>query len=242
MKISIVSDIHGNLEAFTRVLADIERNATDTIISLGDNIGYGPDSEQVMALIRSLKIPTVMGNHELGLIDPGFFVTWFNHLAYESLQKTIHTLSPASLHSIPELPNTLIAHGCRFVHGFPPDQVATYLFEASDQEIKAAFEKFNERLCFIGHTHKLVLIGFNGDRLTRENMRRGKIPLDPQQRYIVCVGSVGQPRDRTNHAKYVIWDDETGCLNVRYVSYDYVSVANRIIKAGLPQAHADSLY
>ena len=80
MKIAIVSDVHGNLEAFTQVLADIQHNDIDTIISLGDNIGYGPDSEQVMALIRSLEIPALMGNHELALIDPAFFLSWFNHL------------------------------------------------------------------------------------------------------------------------------------------------------------------
>ncbi len=241
MKLAVVSDIHGNLEAFKQVLADIEQAGVETIISLGDNIGYGPESEKVMALIRSRKIPSIMGNHELALLDPSY-LRWFNPLARESLNITSRTLSDATRHDIFALPKTLTEHNCRFVHGFPPDFITTYLFEVSKPEIEHALAQLKERLCFVGHTHKLELIGFDGDQLTRTRLKQGTIELDPQQRYIINSGSVGQPRDATNHAKYVIWDTATNRLEVRFVPYDHVSVAIKIITAGLPSVHADRLY
>ena len=241
MRLAVVSDIHGNLEALKQVLADIEQNNVDTIISLGDNIGYGPDSEQVMALLRSKAIPSIMGNHELAVIDPSY-LSWFNPLARESMDKISPTLSSASLKSIPGLPQYLSEHNCRFVHGFPPDLVTTYLFEMSHQKIQQAFDAFDERLCFIGHTHRLELIGFDGEQLKRALLSQDTVTLDPQQRYIVNAGSVGQPRDATNHAKYIIWDAETDRLEVRYIEYDHVSVAIKIVTAGLPKAHAERLY
>ncbi len=114
--------------------------------------------------------------------------------------------------------------------------------KVSEPKIEQALDTLKERLCFVGHTHKLELIGFDGDQLMRSRLTQGTIALDPQQRYIINSGSVGQPRDATNHAKYIIYDAATDCLDVRFVPYDHVSVAIKIIAAGLPSAHADRLY
>ena len=92
MKIAILSDIHANLEAFNEVLADIAKSNVDSSICLGDMIGYGPDPEAVVTKIRSLEIPTIMGNHELAIVDPRY-LEWFNPLARESIQKTVPMLS-----------------------------------------------------------------------------------------------------------------------------------------------------
>ena len=69
MRIAVISDIHGNLEAFKEVLADIDRSRVDGLACLGDNIGYGPEPEQVINLLRERDIPCVMGNHELAVIE-----------------------------------------------------------------------------------------------------------------------------------------------------------------------------
>ena len=241
MRIAVLSDIHGNLEAFEQVLADIEPLEIDEIVSLGDNIGYGPDSEPVMALMRRKEIPSTLGNHELALLDPSY-LSWFNPLARESLDKIGRTLSDTSRQGLSDLPKSRVVHDCRFVHGFPPDLVTTYLFEVSPVKIQKTFNAMSERLCFVGHTHRLELIEFDGDQVSRSMLMQGPIQLDSQKRYIINAGSVGQPRDTTNHAKYVIWDQSTDCLDVRFVAYDYVSVAIKIVTAGLPKAHAERLY
>ena len=72
MRMAVISDIHGNLEAFKQVLMDIGKSNIDDTICLGDNIGYGPEPEQVVAMIKDHNIPTVMGNHELAVIDQNY--------------------------------------------------------------------------------------------------------------------------------------------------------------------------
>ena len=92
MRLAVISDIHGNLEALKRVFSDIEQSNADDIVCLGDMIGYGPDPEAVVDMIRARNILTLMGNHELTVSDPGF-LKFFNHLARKSLEKTVSLLS-----------------------------------------------------------------------------------------------------------------------------------------------------
>ena len=88
MRIAIVSDIHGNLDAIKSVLSDIDQSRVDAIFSLGDNIGYGPEPQQVVELLQKRNIPSVIGNHELALADERI-LEFFNPLARQSIQKTI---------------------------------------------------------------------------------------------------------------------------------------------------------
>jgi len=241
MRLAVISDIHGNLEAFTRVLTDIEHSGVDDIVCLGDIVGYGPDPEAVVDRIRARHIVTLMGNHELGVSDPGF-LKYFNPLARQSLEKTIPLLSGESLRFLGRLKHSRIRYTCRFVHGFPPDSVRTYLFQVSDGTIKSVFEKITENLCFIGHTHLPAIVAFDGRSVLRRGFEKGRIALDRNRRYIINVGSVGQPRDGDNHAKYAIWDSDKGQLELRYVSYDIGTVAAKITALGFPEAHARRLW
>lgn len=241
MRIAVIADIHGNLDAFKCVLADMPSAAVDTVYSLGDNIGYGPQPEEVLALIRHHGIPSVMGNHELAIADP-VILRWFNPTARTSLEWTRDMLSEMSRADILKLPTVLTAQQCRFVHGFPPDSPITYLFQVGDNALKQAFANITERLCFIGHTHELLMFSFDGKHLQRHDLARGEITLDPARRYLINTGSVGQPRDGNNNAKYVIWDTITGCLDIRFVPYDIASVVKKIEVAGLPESLAKRLW
>jgi len=240
MRIAVISDIHGNLEAFLEVLGDIQQSSVDEIICLGDIIGYGPNPEEVIQKVRELDIPTVMGNHELAVLDRKA-LKWFNPVARTSLKKTIQFLSEDSIRYIRELPLSIVSHGCRFVHGFPPDSVRTYLFQISDEELFDALKEMNEMICYIGHTHMLKLIQFDGDSVTKNPLKEGVTNIDTELRYIINIGSVGQPRDGNNKAKYVIWDTDKNRLELKYIPYDFKSVAERIITKGLPEAHARRL-
>jgi predicted phosphodiesterase len=241
MKIAIVSDIHGNLDAFEQVLADMDRQQVDRIISLGDNIGYGPESDSVVKKIQEQNIPSVMGNHELAIIEPKY-LNWFNPPAQESLEKTLDLLSDESISFISKLKSHLVSDGCRFVHGFPPDSPLTYLFQVSEARMQKALEELTERLCFIGHTHTLDLISFNSHHLENEHLSKGLHKLDDNKKYIINVGSVGQPRDENNKSKYVIWDASNTILEVRYVPYDIAAVVQKIQNIGLPEVHAQRLW
>lgn len=241
MKIAILSDIHANLEAFNEVLADIAKSNVDSSICLGDMIGYGPDPEAVVTKIRSLEIPTIMGNHELAIVDPRY-LEWFNPLARESIQKTVPMLSRASVEFITGLQRYTVRNEARFVHGFPPDSVITYLFQIEEPAFCNIFEKMEQSLCFVGHTHKMEIVSFGGGVVMRGPLKKGKIALSTAKKHIINVGSVGQPRDGNNNAKYVIWDTMDQTIEIKYIPYHIARVTNKIIEAGLPESHAHRLW
>ncbi len=241
MRLAAISDIHGNLDALIRVIADIEASGVNRIVCLGDMIGYGPEPEAVVETIRERRIPSLMGNHELAVLDPES-LNGFNPLARQSLEKTIPLLSPETIRYIRRLAYFRIFRTCRFVHGFPPDSPRTYLFTVSDGRLKTAFEALAEDLCFLGHTHVPAVVGFDGRSIYRKRLRPGITQLHPDRKYMINVGSVGQPRDGDRHAKYVIWDSDTHHLELRCVSYDIASVAGKIMAMGLPEAHARRLW
>jgi len=237
MRIAVISDIHGNATAFREVLKDIELNEIDRIFCLGDNIGYGPEPEMVVNLLQDRQIPSVIGNHELAVNKPNF-LRWFNPIARKSLEKTVSFLTPPALGYIAGLPEMIVHDRCRFVHGFPPDSPTLYLFEMTTDDIREAMEKMTEWICFIGHTHELLMLEWDGERVERKTLGRHNVTLDPDLKYIINVGSVGQPRDGNKDAKYVVWDNAKNELEVKFVPYDVTDTVNKIYKAGLPEQHA----
>ena len=240
MTLAIISDVHGNHEALCRVLDDIDDRGIDDIFCLGDCIGYGPDPEEVIEAVRARNIPALLGNHELAARDRAS-LSWFNPRARLSLEITVAMLSLASLNYIQKLPSSVTRDDVRFVHGFPPDSVHTYLFQKSDFELTATFNQMAERICFVGHTHDLEIIEFTGRRIKRWPLVPGSSLLNPEYRYIINVGSVGQPRDGSNKAKYVLWDKDDNRIEVRAIPYDIDTVVSKIKARGLPEEHAERL-
>jgi predicted phosphodiesterase len=241
MRIAVISDIHGNLNALRRVLDDIESQRAEDIVCLGDTVGYGPEPEECLSLVRERGIAMVMGNHEQALEDPALLDS-FNPYAREALRHTATFLSPDSMDYIRRLPRFIVRHGARFVHGLPPDNTKTYLSLAATRKLRNIFEAGLERICFVGHTHELQLVWYDGERVTKDELRPGLNPVVPSYRYIVNVGSVGQPRDGDNRAKYVLWDRKAHTVELRRVDYDYKDTAAKIIARGFDKRYADRLY
>ncbi len=241
MRIAVVSDIHSNLEAFQTVLADIDGSGVDHLVSLGDNIGYGPDPEEVLRLIRLRQVPSVMGNHELGAVDASLR-SWFNPSALRSLEINREMLSTVSLDWIRTLSPAFVVGECLFVHGFPPDSITTYLFNASDGKLRSVFPLIDQEICFVGHTHDLKLIAFDGCSVRHARLPEGQTPLRRGLKYLINAGSVGQPRDGDNRAKYLIWDSQSRRLEVRFLSYDFARTVKKILTLGLPRINADRLW
>lgn len=240
MRLAVISDIHSNMDAFISVLADADLSRVDEMVCLGDIIGYGPEPNEVIRFIRERNISTVMGNHELGVVVCDY-MEHLNPIACKSLQMNVKMLSEESLSFVSGLEHFLVFLDSRFVHGAPPDSPTTYMFEISNMKMKSLFGQYKERLCFTGHTHNPEMVEFDGDFVVRTLLKRGIINLDKNKRYIINAGSVGQPRDGDNHAKYLIWDTADDTIELKYVSYDIDSVADKIIKAGLPAFNATRL-
>jgi predicted phosphodiesterase len=240
VKLAVLSDIHGNLEAFQAVLDVIDPLSIDRVISLGDNIGYGPDSEAVVAKIRNRDIASVLGNHEIAVKNTRN-LAWFNPVAKRALAIAQSQLSDASLAWIKQLPRYLVIAGLRFVHGMPPDSVFLYLFQLPENKLIQKLARTDESVCFVGHTHELGMISWDGTRLEKEHAAPGTYLLDSAKKYIINAGSVGQPRDGTPEAKFVLFDSKTRELTVKSVSYPFKNTQKKMIAAGIPEMYANRL-
>ncbi|MBN1841950.1 MAG: metallophosphoesterase [Deltaproteobacteria bacterium] len=241
MRLGIISDIHGNLEAFKQVLADIDQSEVDDVACLGDNIGYGPESEEVVKLIRKRNIPSIMGNHELVIVDPKYLVE-MNPVARRSSALTLDLLSSDTIDYIHGLRPSMIFHGALCVHGCPPDSITTYLIELSNRQLRGLFLAMKEKICFAGHTHLLEAITFHRGEVRRVPLGKGSATLQAGQQHIINVGSVGQPRDGNNNAKYVIWDTCARKIEVRFIPYNIAKTANKILELGFPDYNATRLW
>lgn len=237
MKIAIISDVHGNLEALRAVIEDIDQRNVDCVVCLGDNIGYGPDAEGVTQLLRCSGFLSVLGNHERALFD----LETFNSLNFQTQDNNVQIramLSGESLDYYKKLPLFIQIEDMFFVHGFPPDSVIDYLFAVEEEDLEKYFQTTENYVCFVGHTHRLGLVSWDGSRSVSEKLLEGKHFLKKDYHYLVNAGSVGQPRDKNNMAKYLIWDNERRELEVKFVPYDAEPTIAKIGQLGFPNAYA----
>ena len=245
MRLAIISDIHGNLEALTAVLADLDAQGPDAVYCLGDTVGYGPDPEACVALVRGRGIASVRGNHEHAL-GSEHEKRWFNPQPRKALDIAEAMLSPQAMAWCKGLPRDLTVDTpqgpCRLVHGFPPRNLHLYLYEVRDRNLHRGFDNCDEAVIFVGHTHDLAHVTYDGVQAMRLPLTQGVTGLDPGLRHMVNVGSVGQPRDDFDKsAKYALWDTGAHTVEVRFVPYDAAFTVRKIIRAGIPGAYADRL-
>lgn len=237
MKVAVLSDIHGNLEAFEAVRADLEQLSADKVICLGDNIGYGPDPDAVVRRLLQLGYESTLGNHEFALMDERGR-RWLNFQAAENSIETEKLLSAESRAYCCSLPTSLEFENTLFVHGYPPDSVFRYLEKQSDEKIAALLKNNPASLFFLGHTHRLQLVSRENGGIIRRSLAREKVICRPGKKYIFNCGSVGQPRDGDNRAKYLLWDQGKSEVEVRFVVYDNEKTMNKIKERGFPEIYA----
>jgi predicted phosphodiesterase len=241
MRLAVLSDIHGNLEAFLSCLKDIDFSGVDQIVNLGDSIGYGPDPEEVLRLIYRRGIENILGNHELAIIDENYRI-WLTLRTLKSIEHTRKYLSSAAMSYLEKLPIVRVVTGALLVHGCPLDSPTMYLNQMSLSEIKETFNTHGFPVAFVGHTHRLMFIRYDGKDLALIPSCQDTIALEQGSRYIVNVGSVGQPRDDDPRAKYVIWDTIRNTLEIRRISYDMSVTAAKIRERGFQTRDADRLF
>lgn len=235
MRIAILSDIHANYQALTAVLDDIDGCGIDEIISLGDNIGYGPQPEEVVVTLGRRAVFSIMGNHELALVRPSYFAA-LNPDPQQSLaiQKTL--MSRESLDYCASLPPLMIRHGARFIHGCPPRSITAYLVQPSMARMERIFGGYPERFCFFGHLHTLERYILDRGGCRHEQPEIGTFTFRSGARYLFNPGSVGQPRDEFGRAaKYAVWDLGAGELSIRAVPYDRATTKKLLRERGFPE-------
>ncbi len=231
MRCLIATDIHSNIEALEAVLEDASELGCDTYLCLGDIVGYGASPGETLAVVRDRFDTVVRGNHDAAVIDVAESFR-FNEHARAAIEWTRTELTSADQEYIKGLPLTEHVDGVRLVHASPEDPAA-WNYVKDTMGASYQFEAFEEQFCLIGHTHIPLVVSLAGGTLRAET--GSLIRLRPNIRYLVNVGSVGQPRDGDPHAAYGVLDLEAGSLELRRVKYRVKRARRKILNAGLPE-------
>ena len=248
MRYLLISDIHGNLEALRAVLSHAARKRRDAVLFLGDAVGYGAAPNQVIERLRHMgaAVIGVRGNHDRVVLDPGEGAVFFNPHARHAAQWSAEVLTAVNrryLAAIPTGPRT-VEPDLVICHGSPTDE-DEYLF--SEAEAQAAFASVSASVTFFGHSHVPCMFERaeveGQESLVGMLLRGGRvvIDLDPERRYLINPGSVGQPRDRDPRASYAMYDSEARRFTLYRVPYNVEGARRRILAAGLPGLLADRL-
>lgn len=235
--IAVISDIHGNLEALDAVLADAKREAVTGIVCLGDVVGYGADPNECMERVRAAAKASVLGNHDAAASDLRLSDN-FNEVARAAIRWTRDHLSKENLEVLRSLPYDFVEDDTRYVHASPDDPPAWH-YILTEQEAWNAFEACPEPVCFVGHSHVPLRVMLRRGRL--EVAEDEVVEMRNEERALVNVGSVGQPRDGDWRASYGLWDAAARRVIARRVEYDLDTAAQKIVKAGLPEILAKRL-
>jgi diadenosine tetraphosphatase ApaH/serine/threonine PP2A family protein phosphatase len=236
VRYAVLADVHGNLEALQAVLADAAGLA-DALVCLGDVVGYGADPGACVELTAERCLVVLGGDHDLavaGRLEPARFgpgeraaLRWTrahvgdDQRAWLGARPAVHELGDATLAHAPGAPEEW--------------QEAT-----SEEDGFAALTGFATRLGFVGHSHRPAVWSSGSWGREHETGPAG-VAFGAGSRYLVDVGSVGQPRDGDARAAYALWDAGARRVTIRRVAYDVAAAVRKVLAAGLPGALAERL-
>lgn len=235
MKIGILADIHSNLEAFEAVLSELEKQEIEKIWHLGDIVGYGPNPNECIELIRKREIISLAGNHDLAIIGK-ISTLDFNPYAAAAVKLNAQELSEENKKFLENLPLTSKPEkDIILTHGSIRDPVWEYLLEIYQAEEN--FVLFKEKILFVGHSHLPIIFEKRENKIYQFRFPPDKafLKFERDSRYIINPGSVGQPRDQNPKASFVIFDDENWILQYRRLVYPYQKTQEKMKKKGFPQ-------
>lgn len=234
--IAFISDIHSNKPALDAVLADIDAvGGVERIYCLGDVVGYGPHPVECLEIVAQRCSLILMGNHEHAVLHGPYLFNPNARRAIEWTKDMIMSAQPASMRKqlwelLENLPIRHAIGDVLLVHGSPRDPVMEYVLEsdlwegADPVKMDEIFEGF-PRLCFVGHSHRPGV--FTEDRcfLPAQSLVDG-FDVSDGSKYLINVGSVGQPRDRDPRPCYALFTGDA--VYFRRVEYDVESVAEEV--------------
>ena len=247
LRILLLSDVHGNLEALEACLAAAP--PYDRVVNLGDIVGYGGSPNEVIERSRSLGNLFVRGNHDkaaAGLMD----LNDFNPIAGLAALWTREQLTPENLQWLRGLPQGPIRidglPGAQFVHGSPIDEDE---YVVTVRDALEPLLAFSVPLTFFGHTH--LQGGFSGNADMNESFRppyktvgqaeSSEWRLQNGMHYLINPGSVGQPRDSDWRAAFAVYDSDAQVVSFYRTPYNLKAAQDRILAANLPQRLATRL-
>ncbi|MDD5530270.1 MAG: metallophosphoesterase family protein [bacterium] len=236
MRYAILSDIHSNIEALESVVSELKGREISKVICLGDIVGYGANPNECCNLVKEMSECVILGNHDAGSIGLTN-LSHFHSLAKEVCVWTSKILTHENTSWLKSLSfqqnynNVLLSHSS-------PSTPGHWHYVSSMNDAINEFPVC-DHICFIGHTHvpaTFVKIGQKYKIITNN-----KFLINPDYKYIINPGSVGQPRDKNTQSSFAVYDSEIEEIETVRISYDIDATQKKIINAGLPQYLAERL-
>ena len=240
MKFGLFSDVHANWEAFSAVIEEFNKERVDQYVFLGDIVGYGADPvrcvRELKELIKRYDCQCLAGNHDhaaCGLTDTALF----NAHAKASIEWTKRQLEKEDFDFLAGMKMVFENKYFLAVHANPaaPKEWG-YILDIDDAYVN--FKCFQQQLCFIGHSHRpIIFTQFD----TVDAIIEPEVKLKKKGKYIINIGSVGQPRDGNPAACCAIYDTDKSLVEIRRVRYDITTAQEKIYQANLPKILAERL-
>lgn len=235
MKYGIISDIHSNYDAFIVAINLLKNEQVDKIYCCGDIVGYGPQPNECIELIKKENVESIIGNHDVAVIGKSD-LNWFNEYARDAILINKSIISKGSLDFLENLKERIILNNILFVHGSPIDNVYEYLDTISALRRNVKFMK--QQICFCGHTHIPYVYSYdlvsNKDEVVILSDNE-ELKIDTSKKYIINVGSVGQPRDGDNRLCVLIYDFDKQIIMYKRAEYNIYSTQTKMKILNLPE-------
>ena len=238
MKAAIISDIHSNLEALQAVIKDIKKRRIKNTFCLGDLVGYGANPNECIEICLKEAKLVIAGNHDWAAINKTN-ISVFNSVAAKAIRWTQQNTRKNNLNKLKRLQLTKKIDSILLVHATPRNPAKwNYLFTLN--EFEAEFSLFDSQVCFVGHSHIPSAVFQDANSYT-DFLRENPFPLLKDRKYIINVGSVGQPRDLDPRASYAIYDGNNHSIEIIRLDYNIPLAQQKIVDNGLPEVLAERL-
>jgi diadenosine tetraphosphatase ApaH/serine/threonine PP2A family protein phosphatase len=240
MKVGVFSDVHGNLESLNAVLEELARQGMDRLWCLGDIVGYGANPNECVERVREAAQVVVLGNHDAACTGTED-LAYFNPNARAAVLWTMDRLTDENKAWLRSLPMSESINDTLLVHASPFEPAVWHYVHTRmhAEDLTRSFAATQARVTFVGHSHQqLILVKREEDYF---RFLGTSLHLEPGYRYLVNVGSTGQPRDRDTRGAFAVYDTEAGTISLERVAYDVAAAQRKIRDAGLPPILADRL-
>jgi diadenosine tetraphosphatase ApaH/serine/threonine PP2A family protein phosphatase len=242
MRLGILSDIHANYEALSAVVEAFKAESIDVYYCLGDTVGYGGSPNECADVVRELVKATILGNHDAAVAGRMDY-SYYYEAARQALDKHASVLTEQNMQWLKQLPykHTIAETGVNLCHGSPLRlEEFEYIFAPEQaRECLAMWDQLGE-LTLIGHSHLCKVFALRPGEV--EELPPKTFTLRKGYKYIVSVGSVGQPRDYDNRASFTTFDTESREFEFKRVEYDIESAASKIFDQNLERNFGHRLF
>ena len=242
MRIGVFSDVHANLEALSAVVEAIKRERVDTQYCLGDVVGYGASPNECAEIVRRFAKVTILGNHDAAVAGRMDY-SYYYEAARHALDTHAAMLSPENMAWLKQLPyrEKLDEFGVDLCHGSPV-RIEEFEYIFAPEQARECLPILDDlgQLTVIGHSHLCKVFALTRHEV--EELPAVDLTLHPDKKYIVSVGSVGQPRDYDNRASYTVFDTTTRRFEFKRVEYDVETAADKVLRARLERNFAHRLF